>query len=64
MMKIKRSWRWYLVFIPMLLIAISVCVLFVIRQLLELVWNCTAWIEKMIHKYLGDPLNKFSEKDQ
>lgn len=62
-MKIKRSWRWYLVFIPMLLIAISVCVLFVIRQLLELAWNFTAWIETMIHKYLGDPLNNFSEKD-
>ena len=62
-MKIKRSWRWYLVFIPMLLIAISVCVLFVIRQLLELAWNFTAWIEKTIHKYLGNPLNNFSEKD-
>jgi hypothetical protein len=47
----------------MLLIAISVGVLFVIRQLLELAWNFTAWIEKTIHKYLGDPLNKFSEKD-
>jgi hypothetical protein len=62
-MNIKRTWRWYLVFIPMLLIAIGVGVLFIIRQLLELAWNFTAWIENLIHRHLSNPLNKFSEKD-
>jgi hypothetical protein len=62
-MNIKRTWRWYLVFIPMLLIAIGIGVLFIIRQLLELAWNFTAWIENLIHRHLGNPLNKFSEKD-
>jgi hypothetical protein len=47
----------------MLLIAIGVGVLFIIRQLLELAWNFTAWIENLIHRHLSNPLNKFSEKD-